>query len=1115
MKVIYSSLCPVCGGDLAYDEVEVRTCKKKNTPLCVENERCENFIRFFRKAIGEPRAIQKTWAKRILSGESFAAIAPTGIGKTSFGIAISLFLATEGRKSYIILPTTLLLEQVVSNIRKYAESLGITSSFNGQNGRIRVAYYHGRLKKEEKEGFFRSIKEADILVTTTQFLSRHFSEIKDLTFDFIFVDDVDAILKASKNVERILNLLGFRYDRYENDWKGKKVGCLMVSTATAKKGRKADLFRRLLNFDIGSSTFTVRNIEDIALKSLKGLNDLITILEKMGSGGLIFARNSEEMQRIHDFLTPRFKVGLQTDFEKFKNCELDFLVGTSHYYGSLVRGLDLPEKIRYAVFVGVPAFRIRFEDIEDPTRVSDRVIRILLLFLRDKDEVKEFLKEFLKTKGLERVVIQAEKKIDRRYAEKMMELRKFLKKVLEESDFQAADVVLRKKELIIPDVRTYIQASGRTSRLHSGGITKGVSFILEEDQQLFYAFKTRAQYFDIDISVRDINEIDFARLRREVDESREKFSKREELDLIKPALFIVESPVKARHISRFFGKPSVRVLENLIVYEVPTSEYILQITASLGHVTDLITNRGFHGVEILDSRSNSRFVPVFSSIKRCLSCGYQFTLESKKCPRCGSEDINDSRRRIDSLRKLAYEAGRVIIGTDPDSEGEKIAWDLRNLLSGCSEIKRAEFHEVTRRAVSDALSNLREIDESLVKAQIVRRVEDRWIGFVLSLKLQEVFKEKNLSAGRAQTPVLGWILERTKESKKKKIVALIEDLDLILDFGVGDELGKDFERPGKFGESEESEGSGESGESEIELEIELRDDRVVDKSPLPPYTTDTLLRDANRILKLSATQAMKIAQDLFENGLITYHRTDSTRVSDAGLRVARDYLGNDFFPREWYAEGAHECIRPTRALDRMTLQRLIYEGLIKAESLEKDHLSLYELIFRRFMASQCRNLKVRIGRYKVKYDGKVLEENRILSVEGKAYELYKSVAVRKELPLGKMVVKAKIKEIPKAPLYSEAEVIQLMKDRGIGRPSTYATIIERLFERGYVFEKNGKIRGTKRGFSVFSFLSKNYSNLVSEKRTMMLEEKMDKIAKGELDYMEALNELYEEIKSIS
>ena len=1078
MYVIYSSLCPVCGEDLTLDEALKGTCFKTKEPLCGTDRRYLNFIRFFTKAIGEPRTIQRMWAKRMLNGESFAAVAPTGVGKTSFGIIASLFLAKEGRKSYIILPTTLLLEQVVSSIQRYSKSLGLECGFNELEGEIRVAYYHGRLKKNEKERFFEVVKEVEILVTTTQFLSKHFSDISGTLFDFIFVDDVDAILKASKNVERVLQLLGFRF---ENEWKrGEKTGSLMVSTATAKKGRKAELFRNLLNFDIGSSTFAVRNIEDIALRfsDLEILDVLERVLENMGGGGLIFTRTVAEMEKIYEFLKSKFRVGLgnkQGDFDKFRNSELDYLLGTSYYYGSLVRGLDLPERIRYAVFVGIPVFRLRFEDLEDPSKVNDRIVRLLLMLLKESEEVRES-EDYKKLERLE-------------FGRKEVELRKFLKKVLKELKVRRLrDAVLKENELLIPDVRTYIQASGRTSRLYSGGITKGVSFVLEDDGEILNAFRKRAEYFDIDLSIRELEEVDFDRLRKEVDESRKRFGTREKLDLIKPALFIVESPVKARQISRFFGRPSIRILDGMLVYEVPTAEYILQITASLGHITDLITNRGFHGVEIL----NSNFVPIFSSIKRCLSCGYQFTHESEKCPRCGGE-VSDSKKRIESLRKLAYESEKVIIGTDPDSEGEKIAWDLRNLLSGCGEIKRAEFHEVTKKAIDRALGSLREVDENLVKAQILRRVEDRWIGFVLSLKLQEVFKDRNLSAGRAQSPVLGWILERTKESKRKKVIALIEDLDLIIE---------DLE-------------ISEVGEREVDLEIELVEVSETKRTPLPPYTTDTLLRDANRILKLNATQAMKIAQDLFENGLITYHRTDSTRVSDTGLRIAKDYLGNEFYPREWFAEGAHECIRPTRPLDKASLQRLIYEGVIRAEEVGKAHLSLYDLIFRRFMASQCRNFVTRVAKYRIEVLNKVFDEERVLEAKGKAFELYKSVYVKKELPVGRIRTKAIFRKIPKALPFSEAEVVQLMKSKGIGRPSTYAIIIERLFRRGYVVEKNGKVVGTRRGFVVYDFLSKNYSDLVSEERTRILEEKMDRVANGELSYFEALKELYEEIKGIS
>lgn len=1085
IRSIYSSLCPVCGKDLSLEEIERGLCENEGIPLCEEDNLYREFIQFFSRIIGKPRAIQKMWAKRILRGDSFAAVAPTGVGKTSFGVAISIFLAESGRKCYIILPTTLLLDQVVSNIKRYAEKAGLNVGLN-ENGELTVAYYHGRMKKEDKERFFQVFSKADVLVSTTQFLSKHFNDIgSGQIFDFIFVDDVDAILKASKNVERILNLLGFYYEKGKG-WKRRdRTGCLMVSTATAKKGKKAELFRKLLNFDVGSSTFTIRNIEDIAVNSMN-IGLLQEILKRMGGGGLIYARNSKEAQRIYEQLKGRFKIGIvagkKDDFEKFKRSEIDFLVGTAHYYGPLVRGLDLPERIRYVVFYGCPVFRIKLEDIEDPSKVSDKVVRILAMFLRGKD-VKKLL---------------GEKNI-----EDTKNLRKFLKKALEGAKVikEDSDFVIRETELIIPDIRMYVQGSGRTSRLFSGGITKGVSFLIEADEDILKAFIKRARYYDIEAEVKSLDDIEFEKLKGEIDESRKKFERRGEYDVVKPALFIVESPTKAKHISRFFGRPSIRIFGTLVVYEVPTSEYVLLVTASLGHITDLITNRGFHGVEVVNNARE--FIPVFSTIKRCLSCGYQFSSDLSSdfvfCPRCGSKEINDSKGRIDDLRTLAYETERVIIGTDPDSEGEKIAWDLKNLLSGCGEVKRAEFHEITKKAISNALENLREVDENLVKAQIVRRIEDRWIGFVLSHKLQEVFKDKNLSAGRAQTPVLGWILERTKENKERKKVAVIKDLDLTLDIeGV---------------ESIRSKPKAE-GELEIELEIKLIEDEIVKRTPLPPYTTDTLLRDANRFLRLNAGDTMKVAQALFESGLITYHRTDSTRVSEAGLRVAREYLGDDFKGRDWYAEGAHECIRPTRPIDRNSLQRLIYEGVIRVEEISKEHLSLYDLIFRRFMASQCKEYRARIAKYEVKYDGKVVEEERVLSAEGRAYDLYKSVSVKRELPTGKVRLKAEIKEISKAPLYSQAEIIQLMRSKGIGRPSTYATILNRLFVRGYVFERDGRVKGTKRGFLVFDFLSKNYSELVSEKRTIMLEEKMDRIAMGELRYEDALVDLYEEIKSV-
>lgn len=1033
--LIYENLCPVCGGDLSFEEIERGICLNKKTRICEESEL--EFEKFFEKCVAPLREIQRMWAKRILRGESFSLVAPTGIGKTSFGLAMSLFLAKKRKKSYVIFPTSLLVKQAVETLKNFAGKVGMEIGLNEVKD-FSVGFYHSEV---ERGGFFENLHNFDILITTSQFLAKNFDKLEGLKFDFVFVDDVDSVLKASRNVERILKLLDLE----------KKKSVLVVSTATAKVGRKAELFRRYLNFSIGSSQFFLRNIEDVIANG----TSIEELLEKLGDGGIIYARSLEECEELKERLR-EFKVGIVTsknlkDFEAFLKGEVKHLIGTAHHYGALVRGLDLPEKIKFAIFTGCPAYRVRVEDLE---KVSPSVLRILVHFYKDDERIAKYVPKL-------------------RFIEKIAgEVRGALKEVMSEREANVRDAVVRKGEIIFPDVRTYIQASGRTSRLTVNGLTKGASFLFEGDNQLLNAFIERAKFFDINF--RDISEIDLDFLKREIEESRKK---KRELDLIRPALFIVESPTKAKQIARFFGRPGIRMVDSVPVYEVPTEKYLLLITSTLGHLTDLVTNRGFHGVE--------GFTPIYTTIKRCRKCGNQFT--ESVCPRCRSEVYEDSYRIISSLRKVAEEAEIIIVGTDPDAEGEKIGWDLRCLL--CGEIKRAEFHEVTKRAILEALNNLKLPNLNLVKAQIVRRIEDRWIGFELSQKLQNHFGKKNLSAGRAQTPALGWIIERYRDSRKKRSIAVFPDYEISLEL--------------------------ETGEKELELKIELLEDRIEKRTPFPPYTTNSLLFDANMILKMSAKQTMQIAQELFENGLITYHRTDSTRVSEVGMAIAREYLKDDFQGREWFSEGAHECIRPTRAVDRNTLERLIDEGILVVEGFRWPHFALYDLIFRRFMASQCKEFTVRVKKYRISVAGKTFDEERIVSAEGRAYELFKSVWVKKDLAPGIHRAKVEIRKVPVSPLLSQADLIRMMKERGIGRPSTYSVILDKLFARGYIFEKNGKLIPTKEGIKVYEYLIENYERFISEARTRNLEEKMDAIERGEVDYLEALKELYEEIKIVS
>ncbi len=1052
IPAVFQNLCSVCNRDLRTQESENKLCSRYKKKLCTSRTDALflKFSDFFKKIIGEPRSLQSFWAKRIFSGESFACVAPTGIGKTSFGIGVALFLSTQNKRSYIVLPTALLVRQVVEKLEEYSEKAGINPE---------IAYYHSGLKK--KEEMLEKIKTGDfqILVTTTQFLSARFDIIKGKTFDFIFVDDVDAILKASRNVDKILMLLGFK--KGKKGFYGRPKGILMVSTATSKPGRAAELFRKLLNFDVGSSSATLRNIEDVILNQ-KNVDKLKEILKKLGSGGIIYTTSSEEAEELAQIIENAGVISSKrkSAIEAFEKGEIDYLVGSASYYGSLVRGLDMPERIRFAVFYGAPSFRVKIEDI---SKISTKVLRILAMIFRKQLKLSP-------------------EKIRKLSDEELEALRDEIREIVQKGTEAARDVVVRRGEVVFPDIRTYLQGSGRTSRLYAGGLTKGCSIIMEEDEELIKAFEFKARAFDI--TFKRFDEVDWENLLREIEETRKRFRIRDRLsEIIEPVLFVVESPTKAKQIARFFGKPSTKIFSwngelELVAYEVASPRQVLIITACLGHITDLSTEGGFHGVLV-----NGSFVPMYSTIKRCRKCGYQFT-SGEKCRRCGSEEIDDSRRRIQAIRRIARQTGRVIIGTDPDAEGEKIAWDLKNLLAGCGEIKRAEFHEVTPRAIMEALSNLRDVDEKLVKAQIVRRVEDRWIGFTLSQKLWQEFGKNWLSAGRAQTPVLGWIISREEESREKKRVGIIRELDLAVE-GLNKE--------------------------EVTLKIEKLEEKKTKLPPPSPYTTELMLQDAGRLLKLSPALTMKLAQDLFEQGYITYHRTDSTRVSDAGLRVAREYLGESFKPRVWKSEGAHECIRPTRAITRDEIERLISEGL--REELTENHLRLYNMIFRRFMASQAGEVEAVVVSYSISVDGKQIEEERIVEAAGKARELFPYyIKLRKRLPTGEVSAKAQIRIVPKALPYTQAEIIGLMKARGIGRPSTYATIVDKLFMRSYVKEIKGRVISTKLGRDVYSYLMSRYSTLLSEQRTRTLESKMLSIEKGELDYQKALEEVYEEIK---
>lgn len=1137
--------CPNCGGAISSDRLEKglpcskclpkpeedkEVCKELadlNTlkllkPFCDAEKRLEEFINFFEKAVGaKPWSLQKVWAKRVFMNQSFAIVAPTGVGKTTFGLVMSLFI--EG-KVLTIFPTRLLAQQAGDKLSDLCQKVGVNK---------KILVY--KSTKKVKEQFLSG--DWDILIGTNMFLHKNFNNLINFKFKLIFIDDIDSFLKKGKNVDNLFKLLGFSeeeirlalkeektqrdYDKLARIRKKKRETVLIVSSATLKpKGKRAYLFRNLLGFDIQKAITTLRNIVDVA-ESVRDLEEAleksVKLIKKVGKGGLVYLSVFYGKEKVEEVVNYYRKKGINAisylDYKPeelytiLEKGEFDVAVGISHITNPLVRGIDLPHIIRYAVFLDPPKHVFPTELTLNPALLHSLLLTLLNLFGDD-----DRLKALQYITYLKRYLTLREELLDQypKVKERVQEIKDFLEKFLRNPEFlekikNSEDISLVPKEgklyIVVGDANSYIQASGRTSRFIAGGMTKGLSVVYYSDPKAFYSLKKRLAlyYMTQEIEFKKLNEISLEELIKEIDEDRKRARAVLEgkgivqiRDLFKTTLVVVESPNKARTIASFFGKPQMRLVEDSIAYEVPLGDRLLVITASLGHILDLITDKGFFGV--LDD--TYPYLPIYDTIKICKDTHEQHTDYKYLRSRCKGE-IEDKMEIIKGLREVGYEVDEVFIATDPDAEGEKIGYDLYLLTKPFNgNIKRMEFHEVTPKAFREAIENPRSVDINLVKAQLVRRVLDRWVGFTLSHILWDVFGKKWLSAGRVQTPVLGWVIKRYEKAKQKKgeILLKVNDYPLRIEIENLKYAKQVFE--------------------DLELaDLLLENPREEEKRPLPPYTTDTILQDANAELHLSAPKTMKILQELFEGGYITYHRTDSTRVSDAGkYLVAKPYItqkfGEDYFyPRSWGEGGAHECIRPTRPLEPKDLSYMIAAGLADFEYPEET-LKVYELIFRRFMASQMRPAKVKLEDLIIRLPYWEWKETVVVEVLQQGFDLmfptFKLFRAEGDLK----ILEKEFREVPKVPLFTQGSLIQEMKKRGLGRPSTYAQIVQTLLERHYVVEEKGYLVPTELGIKVYSFLTENFPEWTSEELTRELEEAMDKIENGELDYMEVLKEVH-------
>jgi len=1132
------------------------------------------FSMFFKRAVGQRMwSLQETWARRILLKRNFSIVAPTGVGKTVLGTVAALYFAVCGKKSYIIVPTALLVQQVSEKLDAYSERLGI---------KPRKICYHVALSDEERKTALERVANGDfeILVTTERFLMSHFDALKGKSFDFVFVDDVDSFLKSPRNIDRILAILGFdnatitlafqlidlrkeanrlkrmgksslevleqmeAIRRKIEDYKSRNnIGLLIVSGATvkAKRTKRIKLFEELLRFQIGFKPEFLRNIKDFYIEANNGEIDsqVLSLIKSFGSGCLVFVPSvfgRDYAIKLSDFLNAngvRANVYVKMDeglLGKFEKGEYDALIGVASFRSPLARGIDLPERVRYVIFTGVPRMEIRLSWEEyNPSKILTLLKNIKEFLEKDRqDKASQMISSLRRIVPMDKQTLEKVKtSIEigtplngyEDYVKRLvLEARDFLKsaitpKVIEHIT-QSKEVSLKKRNgdfyLIVADPIAYVQASGRASRMFAGGITHGASFLLVDDEKAFHSLRRKLEFmlgeatwtrFTAKAAEKWFRKIDDDRaIIREIREG--KIVKRVK-DFIKAALLIVESPTKARTISRFFGKPYKRKIGNVTVFEVSTGEFVLNIVASMGHIYDLVVNEGFHGVKVEDGN----FVPIYDFIKKCKKCGEQFTgLEF--CPKCKSQEFYSKSELVGAMREIALEVNSIFIATDPDIEGEKIAYDVYcSLYPMNHKVERLEFHEITKKAFLQAIKNRREINLRMVEAQLVRRIEDRWIGFELSQKLWHRFQNYRLSAGRVQTPVLGWIIERVSESRKKKKV-----LSVVLSNG----LRVSIENPViQFPEQQIEKHISELKAKIVDLKTEEKG-----VNPPPPYTTDTLLHDASAKLGFSATKTMMIAQDLFEMGLCTYHRTDSTTVSATGIGIAKNYIQERypslFVPRRYFMEGAHECIRPTRALDVEQLKNLISTGILRfPKRLTNDHFQLYDLIFKRFIASQMREAKILYQQFKVLINGNQASVENPVSILSEGFNAILPIKTASIVEEGEYKLRfARLLYLPATRPFTQGEIIALMKDRGVGRPSTYAKTVATILERHYAIEKGNRLISTKLGFKVYKHLSLRFGKYTSEEATRKLESIMNMIEQGKVDYKEILKELYREILEI-
>jgi len=488
--------------------------------------------------------------------------------------------------------------------------------------------------------------------------------------------------------------------------------------------------------------------------------------------------------------------------------------------------------------------------------------------------------------------------------------------------------------------------------------------------------------------------------------------------------------------------------------------------------------------------------------------------------------IEKKKKAVEKIKKLAGKADKIYLATDPDREGEAIASHVADILRSDSKLSRIVFHEITKTAVEEALKKPRSIDKNLVEAQIGRRVLDRLVGYKLSPLLWKKIR-RGLSAGRVQSVAVRLIVEREREIEKFKPVEYWEIFcelktpraeQFVVRLIKIDEKKADIKNR-KTAEKVVSD------LKKAEYKVSDVKKREVRKNPYPPFTTSTMTQSCARLFFWSAKKTMSVAQNLYEEGLITYHRTDSVQIARSAIEKARDFIqkeyGNQYLPEKpriyktkaKVAQEAHEAIRPTK----------ITKISIRDSVAKRDAAKLYDLIWKRFIASQmvvslydetiikvlAKQYLLRASGQRMKFDGwrAVYGEVKNQKPETKNGTIQlPEVSVGETLQLIKVDSEQRFTEPP--PRFNEASLIKTLEKLGIGRPSTYAPIISTIQARNYTEKKEGRFYPTPIGIAVNDFLIKNFPDIFDYQFTAEMEDNLDRVASGKSEWTTSIKKFW-------